>query len=72
VKSQNFAHIYRFQEENIGQSMWDKMRCCWEHVVEHIGNLVNMLETHLELDGNTLGTKTISITPLLPPTPKCE
>jgi len=49
--------------------MWDKVRCCWEHVVEHIGNLMNMLGTHLELDGNTLGTKK-SITPLFSPPPQ--
>ncbi len=50
--------------------MWDKVRCCWEHVVEHIGNLVNMLGTHLELGGNTLGTKIKSITPPFFPPPQ--
>jgi hypothetical protein len=31
----------------------DKMRCYWEHVREHNGNLKNMLKTQGELDGNT-------------------
>jgi hypothetical protein len=69
-KSLNFAHIHRFQEENIGQSMRDKVRCCWEHVVEHIGNLVNMLGTHLELDGNTSGTKNKTNKPPFFPPPQ--
>ncbi len=37
------AHIYRFEEDNVGQSVWDKEKCYWG--------------THWELNGNALGTK---------------
>jgi hypothetical protein len=39
VKPQySFTHLYRFPR---GQPcIWDKVRCYWEHVTEHIGNLV--------------------------------
>jgi hypothetical protein len=30
------AHLYGLQENNIGQSIWDKMRSYWEHIWEHI------------------------------------
>jgi hypothetical protein len=30
---------YTFQQDNIGQSMLDKVRCSWEHVEEHIWEL---------------------------------
>jgi hypothetical protein len=38
------------------QSIWDKVRCYWEHVEEHIDNFKNMLRIQLEPDGNTLAT----------------
>jgi hypothetical protein len=39
------AHLYRFQEDNVGQSIWDKVMCYWG--------------THWELDGNASGTTKI-------------
>jgi hypothetical protein len=39
-----FSHyvlICRFQEDNIGQRMLDKMRCYWEHVEEYVYHSVN-------------------------------
>ncbi len=48
---------YKFQENNVGQSIWYKVRCYWEHVEEDIGNMENMFGSHWELEGNTLGTK---------------
>jgi len=38
----HYVLICRFQEDNIGQSILDKVRCYWEHVEEHLGNLGNM------------------------------
>jgi hypothetical protein len=59
-----FAKLYGLQEDNIGQSLWDKVGCYWQHAWKHIGSLGNILGTELgtwvtywELDGNTLGTK---------------
>ncbi len=50
------ALVYWFQEDIAGQSVWDKVRCFWEHIRERIRNLVNLLRTHWELDVNTVGT----------------
>jgi chloramphenicol O-acetyltransferase len=58
------------QEWNLRQSIWDKVWCYWEHVVEHIGNL---METQPEVDRKTLRTtkKFNTLTTLLSP-PKRE
>jgi hypothetical protein len=50
--------------DNIGQSIWDKVRCYWEHVEEHIGNLIG---THCELDENTLVTTKVQMIQHPPP-----
>jgi Zn-finger protein len=54
------AHLYKFQENKMGQSIWEKVKCNWEHgkehVKEHIVNLRNMLGTHWELDENIVRT----------------
>jgi hypothetical protein len=64
-------HLYRFQGDNPGakQSIWDKVRCSWEHVEEHIENRKNMLGTpgnligtHWEVGGNTSRTTKIMVT----------
>jgi hypothetical protein len=51
-----------FQEDNIGQSIWDKMKCYWELFEEHIENLRNMLRTKWELGGELIG-KNQNLTP---------
>jgi hypothetical protein len=58
IKTSILEHVYRFQGDNPGakQSIWDKVRCSWEHVGEHIENMKNMLGTPWELDWNTLGS----------------
>ncbi len=35
--------LYKLQEENLGQRIWDKVRNYWEHVGEHNENLMGML-----------------------------
>jgi hypothetical protein len=45
-----FPHLYRFPDNKLGQSIWDKMKCYKEHVGEHIENLRCVL-----LFGNRLG-----------------
>jgi len=40
-----WPHLYRWKEDNICQNTWDKSEVYGEHVVEHIGNLGNMLKT---------------------------
>ncbi len=47
-----FTQVYRSEEDNIGQSIWDKVRYYWEHIQEHIGNLENSLGTWREHLGN--------------------
>jgi hypothetical protein len=27
-----YAQLYRFEQDNVGHSIWDKVRCHWEHV----------------------------------------
>jgi len=34
---------------NFEQKVWDKMRCSWEHLGEHIENLRNTWKTSLGL-----------------------
>ncbi len=41
----------KFQENNVGQSIWYKVRCYWERVKEDIGNMVNMFGSHWEFEG---------------------
>jgi hypothetical protein len=41
----HYVLIFKFQEDNIGQSILDKMRCYWEHVEEHLPSLGNMFIT---------------------------
>jgi hypothetical protein len=31
-----FSQLYRFQGDIFGQSIWDKVMCYWEHVMENI------------------------------------
>jgi hypothetical protein len=64
--------LYQLQKENLGQRIWDKVRCYWEHVEEHIGNMRNMLVNwQLDenrvwgLDENTFGTTKIQHPPIL-------
>jgi len=38
MKVSIFGQPYRFQEENNGQSVWEKRRCYWEHVEEDVMN----------------------------------
>jgi len=63
--------LYKLQELNYGQMIWDKMRCYWEHVGEHIKKFENMLGTHWEHYENTLETTKIQKIqhPLAPPSP---
>jgi hypothetical protein len=41
----HYVLVCRFQEDNIGHSILDKVRCYWEHVEEHLGNLGNVFIT---------------------------
>ncbi len=50
----HYVFICRFQEDNIGQSILDKMKCYLEHVEEHLGNLGNMFIT--QSTGNIMRT----------------
>jgi hypothetical protein len=47
-KSQYSPTYIGFQEHNVGQSIWNKVRCSWEHAGEHIGKLQNMLRNWWE------------------------
>jgi len=58
--------FFKFLMLCLGQSIWHKVRCYWEHVEEHIVNLGSMLRTHWELDENTLGTRKSKISTTLP------
>jgi hypothetical protein len=53
--------VCRFQEHNVEQSIWDKVRCYSEHVGEQKRNL---MRTHWELDGNNKNPKEKQIGPL--------
>jgi hypothetical protein len=46
----HYVLVRRFQEDNIGQIILDRVRCYWEQVEEHIGNLGTCLSL------NQLGT----------------
>ncbi len=39
------------------KAIWDKSEVLWKTCEAHIGNLGNILGTHCELKGNTLGTR---------------
>jgi hypothetical protein len=69
MKISIFGQSYRFQEDDNGQSIWDKGRC--------YGNMLRkMLRTHCVLDGNIMRTwwehieKNKGLTPLVPILPK--
>jgi len=53
----------------LGQSIWDKMKCYWELLEEHIENLRNMLRTKWELGGELIG-KNQNLKPPYPPQKK--
>jgi hypothetical protein len=67
--------LYRWKEDNICQSIWDKMKCYGKHVNEHIGNLGNIFETWWEPIQSLKGTgekwKKI-LPPPAPPAPKLK
>jgi hypothetical protein len=46
-----FAYLSSFQEDNVGQTIWDEVRCNWEDTEEHIENL----GIHWEPIGNLMG-----------------
>ncbi len=48
------AHLYMLWKFNFGQQLWHKLRCYWEHLEEHIGNLVNMLGMSLQTCGRNI------------------
>jgi hypothetical protein len=48
------AHLYMLWKFNFGQQLWHKLRCYWEHLEEHIGNLVNMLGMSLQTCGRKI------------------
>ncbi len=58
--------FFKFLMLCLGQSIWHKVSCYWEHVEEHIVNLGSILRTYWELDENTLGTKKSKISITLP------
>jgi len=64
-KSQYSSTYIGFQEDNVGQSIWNKVMCSWEHAGEHIGKLQNMLRTWWEHIENRK-TKINSNTPYPP------
>jgi hypothetical protein len=43
---------YKFQKDIVGQNVWNKLRCYWEHVEKDIGNLRG---TCYEPIGNVMG-----------------
>jgi hypothetical protein len=40
-----FIHLYRFQEDNVGQNIWDKVRPYGEHVEKYVKNFENVFGT---------------------------
>jgi Zn-finger protein len=65
-KSQYSPNYIGFQEDNVGQSIWNKVRCSWEHAGEHIGKLQNMLRTWWEHIENRKNKIKIPTPPTLP------
>ncbi len=57
--------LSRYKSKNLAQRMWDKVRCYWEQVGEHIENLGNMFENTYE------NPKKIQHPSFSPPTPSC-
>lgn len=44
-KAQSYLlHMYRFQEGNVAQDRWYKMKCYWKHTKEYIGNKICFLK----------------------------
>jgi Zn-finger protein len=37
-----------YKKTRFGQSIWDKVRCYWEHVEEHLENSGNILKNPLK------------------------
>jgi hypothetical protein len=58
--------FFKFLMLCLGQSIWHKVRCYWEHVEEHIVNFGSILRTHRELDENTLGTRKSKLSTAFP------
>jgi len=56
--------LHALQEHNLGQRIWDKVRCYWENVEEHTENLrkhvENLLGTWWEHIGGTLQSPLLS------------
>jgi len=60
LSSSPLAHPYGWKEDNNlpkHMGLIIKVRCYGEYVGEYIGNLGNILRTHWELKGNTLGMR---------------
>ncbi len=55
-------YIYTCYEVNFGQKLWNEVCCYWEHIAQHIENLVG---THWE----TLKKKTLKFIQTFPPLP---
>jgi len=36
-------HMYRFQEGNVAQSIWYRMKCYWKHIKEYNGNTLGTI-----------------------------
>jgi len=72
-----FSLLHRFQENDVGESMWDKLRCYFELLGEQVWETIkNFMITHWELGGNTNGNNkspknpTLSHLPTPPPKEK--
>jgi hypothetical protein len=49
-----FSLLHRFQENDVRERMWDKLKCYWEHLGEQVWETIkNFVITHWELGGNT-------------------
>lgn len=54
VHNLTFSLLHRFQENDVTESMWDKLKCYWELLEEQIWETIkNFMITHWELGGNT-------------------
>ncbi len=54
VHDRTFSLLHRFQENDVRESLWDKLKCYWEHLGEQVWETIkNFTITHWELGGNT-------------------
>ncbi len=66
------AHLYMLRKFNFGQQLWHKLCCYWEHLEEHIGNLVNMMGMSLQTCGRNIGNNCFEHHTLTPLVYKCK